>query len=89
MKDFKFNDPELVLLCAFRYALGRRTYVPRSIIEEIYKNWDNLDIVRKKQIQKEILDHERLFGTLGDSCDINAWHTLIDKIDEEINSIKQ
>ena len=53
MKIENDND-RLILICAFRYALGRMTYIPDVVSEEIINNWNSLSKHDKKLIQKEI-----------------------------------
>ena len=77
MKKLEFKDPDLVLMCAFRYALGRKTYVVHSIVEEMLENWDVLSNTHKKLIQKEIKDHEELYGNLGMEMDRDQWYRIL------------
>lgn len=47
-------DKEIMLICAFRYALGRRTYIVRSVAQIIKNNWKNLPTERKQFFKDEI-----------------------------------
>lgn len=73
------RDYELMLMMAFRYALGRRTYVVSYIVDEILTNWENLDKSRQEQIKREIIEHEEMFNSLGDDCDKSEWYKIINK----------
>lgn len=65
-------DQEIVLSCAFRYALGRMTYVVDSVAGEIENNI--LDIPEKDlrryrdEIDKAIKDSDS-----GMDMDVNRW----------------
>ena len=66
----------IVLLCAFRYALGRSTYVVCDIVCEIEDNWDDIPIHTKNLIQSEIkfaIDENRA----GMECDRIAWQRIL------------
>jgi hypothetical protein len=78
-EKINFDDNEdLILICAFRYALGRRTYVVGTVADIIKRNWNKLRDSDKKLICKEILDHKKVFGNLGDSCDERDWMSIVD-----------
>jgi hypothetical protein len=79
MKNFKIKDKELLIMMAFRYALGRRTYVVSYIVGIILDNWDQFDDSRKKQFKSEILEHERLYDNLGHDCDKQQWYKIVNK----------
>lgn len=68
-----FKSPELVLNCAFRYALGRKTYIVGVIVDEIITNWDELDRYSQERIQKEIREAE----SLGMECDKKEWERIL------------
>lgn len=70
----KFEDPELVLMSAFRYALGRRTYIVSIIVDEIVLNWNELNPYYKKRIKEEIL----YANDLGMDCDKQEWQIILD-----------
>lgn len=76
--DFK-EDDELVLFCAFRYALGRRTYVVSSVSNIILENWGKFTPHRQEQFKKEILEYKELCGDLGDACDEASWNRILQK----------
>ena len=73
----RFDDPTLTMLCAFRYALGRRTYVTSCTVGDITKNWDELNKYHQSLIQREIDDYKELHGNLGDSCDEQQWNEIL------------
>lgn len=69
----KFNQPEQVLICAFRYALGRRTYVVSEIVNELTTNWSHLSSYSKVLIRKEIIE----CNDLGAEMDKKEWAKIL------------
>ena len=61
----------LTTVCAFRYALGRRTYVVDHVARWLIANRDKLDASDRALIVREI-DQQRERG-LGDACDEREW----------------
>jgi len=68
----KFKNDQLVLICAFRYALGRATYVPSMIAEELESNWKEFDPWQQEQILDDI-DKAVKLGYAGMDCDSKMW----------------
>lgn len=48
------KDIDSILLCAFRYAIKRQTYMTGIISEEIINAWNSLQDTTKELIIKEI-----------------------------------
>jgi hypothetical protein len=67
-----------ILICAFRYALGRRTYVVGSVVQEIHRVWNSLSEGDRELIVREILEHRERFGNLGHECDERDWMSVVD-----------
>ena len=65
----KYIVNEDVLLSAFRYALGRQTYIVNFIVKNILNNWndisDKLKNLMKREIQEAIDTNEA-----GMDCDV-------------------
>jgi len=74
----EIKDRGLILMCAFRYALGRRTYVVSSVVDELIANWKNFDPSRREQYQREIKEHKDMFGNLGMDCDESEWNRILE-----------
>ena len=68
----EITTDELTLLCAFRYALGRQTYIVHHVAEEIIRNSKSLTDGDKRIIIKEITEAEERDG-LGMECDAWEW----------------
>lgn len=86
MNNFQNMDwltETIILLCAFRYALGRKTYVVSTVSEEILRRWDILTPADKILFAKEILEHEKRFGSLGMKCDAEDWNRIVKKAIED------
>lgn len=75
-------DKEILISCAFRYALGRRTYVVGSVVETILANWDHLSSQTKVRFVQEIREHKKQWGDVGMECDEREWQKIIDKLEE-------
>lgn len=58
-----------ILVMAFRYALGRMTYAPTHVIDNIKRNIDNIPSHLIEVIIKEIKECDRL----GMDVDIKTW----------------
>ena len=75
MKTLELHED--FLFFAFRYALGRRTYVVSMMVSELKKQWDNLDPHTKSKIQKEITEAIQ-YGDAGMDIDVHEWKTILD-----------
>lgn len=70
------TDYELMLLCAVRYALGRRTYIVGLVCDFITSQIDTLSKECLNTLIRDIKDQER-FG-YGDECDEARWMQLLE-----------
>ena len=75
MIDFK-NDDTLILLCAFRYALGRRTYIVSTVVDLVLHNWDNIPVHDKTLMKNEITEYKIMHGNIGDTMDEREWDKI-------------
>jgi len=67
---------ENILFYAFRYALGRMSYVTQEVSDEIIKQWDNIPLGVQKIIQQEVrqaIDN----GEAGMKCDVDSWKRIL------------
>lgn len=79
---------EGMVICAFRYCLGRRTYVVRDCAMWLMAGWDDLSERTRGVIERDLTDaiendeRDRLmapddsFYRLGDDCDRKEWLDL-------------
>lgn len=72
---------ETILLCAVRYAIGRRTYIPSLVIDYITPLLPYLSEDLLKLIANEITEHDTYEGSLGDEMiDHPYWEQFLRKI---------
>jgi hypothetical protein len=67
-------NQELVLGCAFRYALGRATYVVGAVCEELVRLEPILGDNFKSRIAKEIQEYQDEHGKAGWDFDNDEWN---------------
>lgn len=65
------------LFMAFRYALGRATYVTAEVADEIIDKWDELDPGYQRLIQKEVKDAIKT-DMIGHEMDRTNWERLLE-----------
>ena len=70
----------LITICAFRYALGRMTYVTEHVSSYILDNWDEFSDQDKALFQREIKDAIEN-NLAGHQCDIDSWKKILEKED--------
>lgn len=76
---------ETILLCAVRYAIGRKTYIPSLVIDYITPLLPYLSEDVLKLIADEIIGHYTYEGALGDEkIDKPYWIEFLRKIRLEI-----
>lgn len=79
-------------VCAFRYALGRQTYVVSMCAEDLARSWSDLHPRAQQIIERDLREaiqrdaESRNGGStyhpLGDDCDRAAWLGLVEVIDK-------
>lgn len=81
--ELKLNrmDFRLLILSAFRYALGRMTYIVPVVANVIGESKDRLDSQAIDLIIKEIEEAEKRDG-LGMECDIEVWLRLKKELED-------
>lgn len=81
--ELKLNrmDFRLLILSAFRYALGRMTYIVPVVANVIGVSKDRLDSQAIDLIIQEIEDAEKRDG-LGMECDIEVWLRLKKELED-------
>jgi hypothetical protein len=66
------RDLETLIVCSFRYSLGRMTYVPSEVQRVARANARVLSTTVLKQFIGDI-DSAFQTGRLGDPCDVRGW----------------
>ena len=70
------DDDRLILIAAFRYALGRCSYMPSVVAGVITQCWPSLTEHYQRLIAREIAAAiER--GRAGMSCDVATWRRVL------------
>jgi hypothetical protein len=75
IKDIPSEDLCSLLICSFRYALGRSTYISFEISELVKKYHHLLSDHEKTQIIKDI-ESASLHKRIGQACDKLVWLDL-------------
>ncbi len=70
-----FQGLNAIMVYAFRYALGRRTYAVRDVCKFIEQHVNELTENARKLIIREI-NAASLENGLGDACDSKMWFDL-------------
>lgn len=76
INELDFNS---LIICAFRYALGRMTYTPNIISKIIQNNLEKLNNQTINLIIKELEEAEKI-EDLGMECDKDVWLTLKERL---------
>lgn len=76
MNKMELND---LMVCAFRYALGRRTYIAHTISELLVKYKDKLTDSSRMNIIRDI-DRALVSGDFGMTIDKEAWIKLKEEL---------
>ena len=79
------TDFESILVCAVRYAIGRKSYMPSLVIDYITPLLPYLSENTLRLIANEITEHDTYEGSLGDEkIDRPYWEQFLRKIRLEI-----
>lgn len=78
------NDFQAILICAVRYSIGRRTYMPELVTRYIKpllpQMTDNTLAVMRRDVEEP---ETSAFGSYGDECDRETWMRFLREIKEE------
>lgn len=80
----KGPDFSILVVCAFRYCLGRQTYMPGLFTGIIQDRLGALDTNTLKLMCREITAEEAR-DYLGADCDVDTWCSFRAVMLEEIN----
>lgn len=70
------QDFQTVLICAVRYSLGRRTYMP-GLVTDWIRGYCNGKLSGKTiDIMRRDIDDQDKRKALGDECDIKTWRNF-------------
>lgn len=66
-----------LLLCSFRYSLGRMTYIVSDCVEWLRRYWHLLPENWQQQIHEDIKKAIEQ-GMAGHQCDIESWKKVLE-----------
>jgi hypothetical protein len=87
------SDAKLAIMAMFRYAFGRRTYMPSAVIGIIKRNSESLGDITLGLLDRELgeaaVEYERLYkgkrlSNYGDECDRAEWTAFHEWVKSEI-----
>lgn len=73
-----------MIFCAFRYSLGRSTYVVSNVVEYIHARWEHLRYETLERMNCEIIEYVTNFGSNMYDCDKDEWITIVNRFKDEI-----
>jgi hypothetical protein len=82
--DFEDVNQDILLFCAFRYALGRQSYVVSTIADIIRANWDHMPQSRRNMFRKEIEEAVEKGYAGSVNIDVPCWLSILHMIDTEV-----
>lgn len=82
-------DLELMLNCAMRYAMGRRTYIVGTFCNYVKSIMPELSLVTLERMEQDYGDFAKFGNSWGDDCDREEWTQFKMKLDEEIKKRKE
>jgi len=74
--DFNDVNQDIIFFSAFRYCLGRQTYVVGAMVEEMIRNWSHTPISRRELFKKEIREAITK-GWAGHDMDVVEWNKIL------------
>lgn len=69
------NCDRLIAIAAFRYALGRASYIVSHVADWLIANRDQLSVHDRALIAREI-DEAAEHNRLGHDCDVRDWQRV-------------
>jgi len=84
--DFEDCNQDILLFCAFRYALGRQTYVVGTIADIIKANWAHMPQSRRNMFRKEIEEAIEKGYAGSVNIDVPEWMSILHMIDGEVKN---
>lgn len=85
MIDIEKRDFGTLCLCAVRYSMGRRTYMPSLIQSIVIAHLDDLEEADIRLLLRERAQQERM-GIYGDNVDKRDWLKFWKKLEEYLEA---
>ena len=80
------DDFFTIIVCAIRYALGRRTYMPSLVCGYAKQYIQQIPTKDLYVISRDIREHgSRSYGAeaYGDECDLKTWMNFLEAVETE------
>ena len=75
--DLSNVETKDIFIMAFRYCLGRSTYVVADMVSLIDRNWNNFSREEKYMIKHEI-KYAIKVGQAGMDMDVKSWQEILE-----------
>ena len=75
--DLSNVETKDIFIMAFRYCLGRSTYVVADMVSLIDRNWNNFSRDEKYRIKGEI-KYAIKVGQAGMEMDVKSWQEILE-----------
>ena len=83
--NYKCDVEKDILWYAFRYALGRMTFAPITVIDNIKRNAHCFEKGDYKRFIKEIKNMDEMSDkALGHQCDKETWYNFVKYCEEKL-----
>ena len=84
------QDLDLIFVAAFRYALGRRSYMVLTVADFIKTNislipQNIINLMIQEITEAEQNHNDGLYKALGDDCDAKVWLNLRTYLKEQVS----
>lgn len=80
--DISKKDFGTLCICAIRYCLGRRTYMPSAVQRIILEHLDDINGIDLAIIADEQNTQRRFVNLWGDDCDKKDWLKFYERLQE-------
>ena len=87
--DIYDEDIDLLFVAAFRYALGRQSYMPKVIANVILGNRNLLKDWQRKQFATEVYEHISTYGSAGMDFDTKMWLDFARQMEKPIDEVSE
>lgn len=85
------SDPDFgaTVVCALRYCMGRKTYMPSTIVAFTKRYWQSISekdraiILRDIRSAFDLAERTQSYSHIGMDCDIKLWSEFRDWIQEQ------
>ena len=67
----------MITIAAFRYALGRSSYIVSEMVEWLMKFWNEFDAKTRKILLEET-EKAVMVGSCGEECDQREWERFLE-----------